>query len=177
MLSLATDHWNWDTWTGENHEDYDDDDEEHEGAYDQSGPHCEDEDFIVSQFFYSLTYFFFPIAIFFCLTHCFFLKKTKNKIYPLTSFQIKKMDADYDPSQPSSSKKKKKERKKLKKVDMPQMGKKRKKSHFAEVITRSKPVFDPSECWDAAFLSSPSSQRCVIVFNVCCVFVFRGEKL
>lgn len=87
------------------------------------------------------------------------------------------MDADYDPSQPSSSKKKKKERKKLKKVDMPQMGKKRKKSHFAEVITRSKPVFDPSECWDAAFLSSPSSQRCVIVFNVCCVFVFRGEKL
>lgn len=56
------------------------------------------------------------------------------------------MDADYDPSQPSSSKKKKKERKKLKKADMPQMGKKRKKSHFAEVITRSKPVFDPREC-------------------------------
>lgn len=56
------------------------------------------------------------------------------------------MDADYDPSQPSSSKKSKKERKKMKKADMPQMGKKRKKSHFAEVITKSKPVFDPREC-------------------------------
>ncbi|XP_047427872.1 protein KRI1 homolog [Mugil cephalus] len=56
------------------------------------------------------------------------------------------MDADFDPSQPSTSKKKKKkERKKMKKEDMPQMGKKRKKSHFAEVITKDKPVFDPQE--------------------------------
>uniref|UniRef100_A0A673BQ38 Protein KRI1 homolog n=1 Tax=Sphaeramia orbicularis TaxID=375764 RepID=A0A673BQ38_9TELE len=39
------------------------------------------------------------------------------------------MDADYDPSQ----------------EDIPQMGKKRKKSHFAEAITKSKPVFDPQE--------------------------------
>ncbi|XP_071774607.2 protein KRI1 homolog [Centroberyx gerrardi] len=56
------------------------------------------------------------------------------------------MDADYDPSQQTASKKKKKkERKKMKKEDIPQMGKKRKKSHFAEVITQNKPVFDPQE--------------------------------
>ncbi|KAJ8363371.1 hypothetical protein SKAU_G00122020 [Synaphobranchus kaupii] len=61
------------------------------------------------------------------------------------------MDADYDPSQqPTSSKKKKKRekeerRKKMKKEDAPLMGKKRKKSHFTEVITKSKPVFDPQE--------------------------------
>ncbi|KAM3850528.1 protein KRI1 homolog [Diretmus argenteus] len=56
------------------------------------------------------------------------------------------MDADYDPSQQTASKKKKKkERKKMKKEDIPQMGKKRKKSHFAEVITKNKPVFDPQE--------------------------------
>ncbi|CAJ1075710.1 protein KRI1 homolog [Xyrichtys novacula] len=56
------------------------------------------------------------------------------------------MDADYDPSlQTASKKKKKKERKKLMKEDLPQMGKRRKKSHFAEVITQEKPVFDPQE--------------------------------
>uniref|UniRef100_A0A3B3TTH7 Protein KRI1 homolog n=1 Tax=Poecilia latipinna TaxID=48699 RepID=A0A3B3TTH7_9TELE len=56
------------------------------------------------------------------------------------------MDADYDPSQHTASKKKKKkEKKKLKKDDLPQMGKKKKKSHFVEVITRTKPVFDPQE--------------------------------
>uniref|UniRef100_A0A3Q2P944 Protein KRI1 homolog n=1 Tax=Fundulus heteroclitus TaxID=8078 RepID=A0A3Q2P944_FUNHE len=55
------------------------------------------------------------------------------------------MDADYDPNQHAASKKKKKEKKKLKKEDMPQMGKKKKKSHFAEVITKAKPVFDPQE--------------------------------
>ncbi|KAG7491555.1 hypothetical protein MATL_G00005050 [Megalops atlanticus] len=60
------------------------------------------------------------------------------------------MDADYDPSQqPTSSKKKKKKekemRKKMKKEDAPLMGKKRKKSHFAEIITQNKPVFDPQE--------------------------------
>ncbi|XP_035511458.1 protein KRI1 homolog [Morone saxatilis] len=56
------------------------------------------------------------------------------------------MDADYDPNQQAASKKKKKkEKKKMKKEDIPQMGKKRKKSHFAEVITKSKPVFDPQE--------------------------------
>ncbi|XP_055008964.1 protein KRI1 homolog [Boleophthalmus pectinirostris] len=55
------------------------------------------------------------------------------------------MDADYDPSQHISKKQKKKERQKLKREDMPQMGKKKKKSHFAEVVTKSKPVFDPKE--------------------------------
>ncbi|XP_067334064.1 protein KRI1 homolog isoform X2 [Channa argus] len=88
-------HWNWDTWTGE--------EGEYEGeGFDAEEPHCEDEGFV--------------------------------------------MDAEYDPSQHSASKKKKKkERKKMKKEDMPQMGKKRKKSHFAEVITKNKPVFDPQE--------------------------------
>ncbi|XP_073689251.1 protein KRI1 homolog [Garra rufa] len=59
------------------------------------------------------------------------------------------MDADYDPSQQPVSKKKKKkenkERKKKTKEDAPLMGKKRKKSHFAEIITQNKPVFDPKE--------------------------------
>lgn len=55
------------------------------------------------------------------------------------------MDADYDPSQQTTFKKKK-EKKMLKTQDLPQMGKKRKKSNFAEVITRTKPVFDPSKC-------------------------------
>ncbi|KAM9785330.1 protein KRI1 homolog [Syngnathus typhle] len=90
-------HWNWDTWTGEEREEtYED-----EADYDASEPHCDDQDFI--------------------------------------------MDADYDPSQHSESKKKKKERKKMKKEDLPQMGKKRKKSQFAEAVMKSKPVFDPQE--------------------------------
>lgn len=55
------------------------------------------------------------------------------------------MDADYDPSRQTVSKKKK-ERKMMKKEDLPQMGKKKKKSHFAEVITKNKPVFDPRKC-------------------------------
>lgn len=61
------------------------------------------------------------------------------------------MDADYDPSQQPVSKKKRKkekqEKKKKTKEDAPLMGKKRKKSHFAEIITKNKPVFDPSEYW------------------------------
>ncbi|XP_068192681.1 protein KRI1 homolog [Antennarius striatus] len=83
-------HWNWDTWVGENQDECD-----------ASELHCEDENFI--------------------------------------------MDADYDPSQPTTSKKKKKKERKLQKQDMPQMGKRRKKSHFAEVVTKNKPVFDPQE--------------------------------
>ncbi|XP_034046574.1 protein KRI1 homolog isoform X2 [Thalassophryne amazonica] len=56
------------------------------------------------------------------------------------------MDADYDPNQQATSKKKKKkDRKMMRKEDMPQMGKKRKKSYFAEVLTKNKPVFDPQE--------------------------------
>lgn len=70
------------------------------------------------------------------------------------------MDADYDPSRPSSSKKKKKERKKMKKADLPQMGKKRKKSHFAEVITKSKPVFDPRKCLLQLHCCSLFLRRC-----------------
>ncbi|XP_017271973.1 protein KRI1 homolog [Kryptolebias marmoratus] len=95
-------HWNWDTWTGEGkEEDYSEEEYDGEG-YDPSGPHCEDEGFI--------------------------------------------MDADYDPSQHTASKKKKKkEKKKMKEKDLPQMGKKRRKSVFAEVITKNKPVFDPQE--------------------------------
>ncbi|GLD60386.1 protein KRI1 homolog isoform X1 [Lates japonicus] len=97
-------HWNWDTWTGEGQEDdyREEEDDYNGGEYEASGPHCEDENFI--------------------------------------------MDADYDPNQQTASKKKKKkERKKMKKEDIPQMGKKRKKSYFAEVITKNKPVFDPQE--------------------------------
>ncbi|KAG9264332.1 hypothetical protein AMEX_G22597 [Astyanax mexicanus] len=59
------------------------------------------------------------------------------------------MDADYDPSQHALSKKQKKKLKDLKKKmsreDAPLMGKKRKKSRFAEIITQNKPVFDPHE--------------------------------
>ncbi|XP_041098006.1 protein KRI1 homolog isoform X2 [Polyodon spathula] len=52
------------------------------------------------------------------------------------------MDADYDPSQqPSSSKKNKRK----KKQEAPEKGKRRRKSHFAEVVTRDKPAFDPKD--------------------------------
>lgn len=49
MSLFATEHWNWDTWTGEeDQEGYGE--EEYDGeAYDESGAHCEDEGFIVSQ--------------------------------------------------------------------------------------------------------------------------------
>lgn len=59
------------------------------------------------------------------------------------------MDADYDPSQHALSKKQKKKlkalKKKMSKDDAPLMGKKRKKSRFAEIITQNKPVFDPQD--------------------------------
>lgn len=55
------------------------------------------------------------------------------------------MDADYNPTLMTTSKKKQK-KKMLKKWDLPHSGEKRKKSHFAEVIARKKPVFDPSKC-------------------------------
>lgn len=58
------------------------------------------------------------------------------------------MDADYNPNlQTTSKKKRKKKEKMMKKRDLPHISEKRKKSHFAEVITRNKPVFDPSKCW------------------------------
>ncbi|XP_067877258.1 protein KRI1 homolog isoform X2 [Heterodontus francisci] len=49
------------------------------------------------------------------------------------------MDADYDPSQQVISSKKKK------KLDAPLMGKKRRKSKFAEAVSKSKPIFDPND--------------------------------
>lgn len=54
----------------------------------------------------------------------------------------------------------------MKKADLPQMGKKRKKSHFAEVITKSKPVFDPRECRSDR-LPFPSTAQWRVAFNVC----------
>ncbi|XP_077476049.1 protein KRI1 homolog [Stigmatopora argus] len=84
-------HWNWDTWTGKEQEEYNDEED-----YDASEPHCDDQDFI--------------------------------------------MDADYDPSQHVSKKQKKKM---MKKADIPLMGNKKKKCHFAEVLSKDKPVFDP----------------------------------
>lgn len=41
MRACADDHWNWDTWTGE-------EGGEQDGGFDVSEPHCEDQDFIVS---------------------------------------------------------------------------------------------------------------------------------
>ncbi|XP_078285425.1 protein KRI1 homolog [Rhinoraja longicauda] len=49
------------------------------------------------------------------------------------------MDADYDPSQPAAPSKKKK------KQDVPLMGKKRRKSKFAEAVCKMKPAFDPKD--------------------------------
>lgn len=41
-MFLSTEHWNWDVWKREEQEEYDKQDN------DASGPHCEDEGFIVS---------------------------------------------------------------------------------------------------------------------------------
>uniref|UniRef100_V9KMG4 Protein KRI1 homolog n=1 Tax=Callorhinchus milii TaxID=7868 RepID=V9KMG4_CALMI len=49
------------------------------------------------------------------------------------------MDADYDPSQQGATSKKKR------KQEAPLMGKKRRKSKFAEAISKEKPVFDPKD--------------------------------
>lgn len=73
------------------------------------------------------------------------------------------MDADYNPNLQSTSKKKRKKKEKMmKKRDLPHSSEKRKKSHFAEVITKNKPVFDPSKCpsflccWSYSDLCHPS---------------------
>jgi len=74
------------------------------------------------------------------------------------------MDADYDPSQQPVSKKKRKkvkeEKKKKTKEDAPLMGKKRKKSHFSEIINKNKPVFDPSEMFKTDVMSSFQTGHC-----------------
>lgn len=80
-MLFATEHWNWDTWTGENPEDYDD--EEHAGAYDESGPHCEDENFIVSQLFCKLC---FSKAIF-SARHVFVFFNKQNELTKFHSIQ------------------------------------------------------------------------------------------
>lgn len=88
------------------------------------------------------------------------------------------MDADYDPNRKTPSKKKKKERKKMKKEDVPQMGKKRKRSHFAEVVTKSKPVFDPRKCRQTSSERDPLSSsilRCVVLV-VFTVFVSEAKS-
>lgn len=81
------------------------------------------------------------------------------------------MDADYNPNlQTTSKKKRKKKEKMMKKQDLPHISEKRKKSHFAEVITRNKPVFDPSKCWyflSFSELHCPSDKW----------FLFRWEEL
>lgn len=73
------------------------------------------------------------------------------------------MDADYNPNLLTTSKKKRKKKEKImKKWDLPRSSEKRKKSHFAEVITRNKPVFNPSKCpyflccWSYSELHCPS---------------------
>lgn len=59
----TTEHWNWDTWTGEGQEDdYGEDEEDYDGErYDTSGPHCDDEDFIVSQLIFAKSFIFPPL--------------------------------------------------------------------------------------------------------------------
>ncbi|KAK1154017.1 hypothetical protein AOXY_G29268 [Acipenser oxyrinchus oxyrinchus] len=52
------------------------------------------------------------------------------------------MDADYNPSQQRSSSKKKKRKKQQ---EAPEMGKRRRKSRFAELVSREKPAFDPKD--------------------------------
>lgn len=48
----ATEHWNWDTWTGEEKEDYGE--EEYDGEENvASGPHCDDDNFIVSRLMFT----------------------------------------------------------------------------------------------------------------------------
>lgn len=126
-MFISTEHWNWDVWKREDHDN--DVQKDHSTV-----PHCEDEDFNASH---------------------------KTKIYlvgqtivwvetsPLIKIIIKsiflQMDADYNPTLMATSKKKRK-KKMLKTWDLPHSGEKRKKSLFAEVIARKKPVFDPSKC-------------------------------
>lgn len=59
---LSTEHWNWDTWTGQEQEEgYSEEEEEYDETSDAPGPHCEDEDFIVSQLHFYLKHYFYPL--------------------------------------------------------------------------------------------------------------------
>lgn len=44
----STEHWNWDTWTGEGQEEDYGEEEHDEEEYDAAGLHCDDEGFVVS---------------------------------------------------------------------------------------------------------------------------------
>lgn len=52
IFVFLTEHWNWDTWTGEEQEEGFGEEEE---QYDASAPHCDDEGFIVSQLIFTLS--------------------------------------------------------------------------------------------------------------------------
>ena len=50
MCVCPTEHWNWDTWTGEEQEDGDGEEEEEEyNGEEYDAFHCEDDGFIVSR--------------------------------------------------------------------------------------------------------------------------------
>ncbi|KAL2100917.1 hypothetical protein ACEWY4_002678 [Coilia grayii] len=115
---LEDGHWNWDTWTGEAEDGHGEEEEEGFGEEEEYGG------------------------------------GEAEGYEPNCEDADFIMDADYNPSQqPAKKKKKKKEREETKKKkkqqmsreDVPLMGKKRKISHFAEVISKNKPAFDPQE--------------------------------
>ncbi|XP_063048581.1 protein KRI1 homolog isoform X2 [Engraulis encrasicolus] len=121
---LEDGHWNWDTWTGEAEEGHGEKEEEGEGEGEE-----EEEEYGGGE------------------TGGYELNCEDADFI---------MDADYDPSQQPSKKKKKtktereenkkkKKKQQMSKEDVPLMGKKRKTSHFAEVIAKNKPAFDPQE--------------------------------
>ncbi|XP_028842305.1 protein KRI1 homolog isoform X2 [Denticeps clupeoides] len=125
---LDEERWNWDSWTGEGEEGQE---YEEDGGYELG---CEDPGFVVCGS---------PVPVLSQITSVYRWSCCAH----VSAFV--QMDVDYDPDQQPASKKKRKEerrkKKKLSKEDMPQTGKKKKKSHFAEVIGQSKPVFDPQE--------------------------------
>lgn len=53
FVVCITERWNWDTWTGEEREE-DCEDEEYDGEeHDAAEPHCDDDNFIVSQLIFT----------------------------------------------------------------------------------------------------------------------------
>ena len=93
IFVFSTEHWNWDTWTGEEQEGYGEEEEQYDGEeYDASAPHCDDEGFIVSQLIFVLSWSKTDITMFstwFCsgeqkLTHrlCSFLNRWMQTMTP-----------------------------------------------------------------------------------------------